>query len=163
MATSVKGLNLDGRGITEDDVRRAMERAPGYRTPEPYPVSQGPPSEPVPAKATLPDPRAGMNRGEAAFANELDARLRRGEILRWDFEPENLRLADRCFLKMDFRVILADGTVVFVDTKGRKGDTWWAEEDARIKLRVAARLHPYPIFVAWPKKGGGWNEERITP
>lgn len=99
-----------------------------------------------------------MNKTEAAYAQHLERRRLVDEIDRWDFEPEKLRLADRTFYSPDFRVVLADGSVEFHEVKG-----FW-EDDARVKIKVAAELHPYR-FVAVrvkPKRdGGGWAEEEF--
>lgn len=115
----------------------------------------------VTAKAIVSDD--GMNKTERSYANHLELRRRAGEILRWDFEPEKLRLADRTFITVDFRVILPDGTVEFHDTKGSKGAGYFVREDAAIKLKLAAALHPYRFFVAWYLKGRGWQTKRIGP
>jgi hypothetical protein len=93
-----------------------------------------------------------MNKTEAAYSQHLEALKQAGMIARWDFEPEKLRLADRTFFTPDFRVILADGTIQFHEVKGH-----W-EDDARVKIKVAAEMHPYE-FLAVQKKGAAWKQE----
>ena len=96
----------------------------------------------------------GMNSLERAYAQHLEAKRQRGEILRWDREPVKLRLADLTYYTPDFRVIAADGTEEFHETKG------FMRDDANVKLKVAAELHPYRFYLVkqLPKKsGGGWE------
>jgi hypothetical protein len=94
-----------------------------------------------------------MNRTERRYATEvLEIRRLAGEVLRWDFQSIKLRLADRTWYCPDFPVILADGTLEFHEIKG-----FW-EDDARVKIKVAAELHPYRfVAVRWVK--GGWETE----
>lgn len=99
-----------------------------------------------------------MNKTEAAYAATLAARKLAGEIDRYDFEAVKLRLADRTFYTPDFRVILADGTEEFHEVKG-----FW-EDDAKVKIKVAAELHPYrfvAVYVVAKKNGGGWKSEEF--
>lgn len=97
-----------------------------------------------------------MNNLERDYAAALEGARIAGQIARWDFEPEALRLADRTFYHPDFRVLRVDGTVEFHEVKG-----FW-EDDARVKIKVAAEMHPY-VFVGVkraPKRdGGGWINE----
>jgi hypothetical protein len=95
-----------------------------------------------------------MNQLETRWAAELELRRQVGQIARWDFEPEKLRLADRTYYTPDFRVLLNDGTVEFHETKG-----FW-EEDARVKFKVAAEQHPYTFkAIRWVKKQ--WEVETL--
>jgi hypothetical protein len=91
-----------------------------------------------------------MNKTEERYADQLELRRRVGEIREWAFEPENLRLADRTFYAPDFRVILANGEVEMHEVKG-----YW-RDDALVKIKVAASLHPYR-FIAVQWKGGDWD------
>jgi hypothetical protein len=117
-------------------------------------------AEPVPkGKAS---PRSNdMNRTERAYAQHLEALKRAGEIVRWDREPEGLRLADRCVFWPDFRVVRPDLAVEMHEIKGRSGRAFYAKEDAWIKLKVAAQMHPYRFFVIWPRQGGGWETKEV--
>jgi len=105
-----------------------------------------------------------MNGTESAYAAVLDARKRLGEIVDWSFEPEKLRLADKTFYSPDFRVLLADGSLEFHEVKACKSDGKpLFEDDARVKIKVAAEQHWMYRFVGayrLPKKfGGGWKYE----
>ena len=108
----------------------------------------------VRARALLPDLFRGMNKTEARYAALLQADWLRGKIARWDFEPVTLRLADRTSYTPDFRVILPDGLEEYHEVKG-----FW-RDDARVKIKVAAALHPYR-FVAVKMVGGTWKREEI--
>ena len=108
------------------------------------------------AKSSRPRREPGkMNGTEKVYADALELRLRAGEILRYDFEPEKLRLAKGTFYDPDFRVIMADGTMEFHEVKGG-----FIRDDAMVKIKVAAALHPYVFrMIKITKKG--WVEEII--
>ncbi len=94
-----------------------------------------------------------MNGLERKYAAHLDLRKAAGEIADWKFDSFKLRLpADKCWLIVDFVVMLADGTIEFHETKGfMEGDAW-------LKLKMAAAMFWWFRFVlvkAKPKKDGG--------
>jgi hypothetical protein len=98
----------------------------------------------------------GMNKTEAAYAQELDLRKRAGLIEWFMFEGIKLRLADKTFYTVDFFVMLSDGTLQAHEVKGR-----W-EDAARVKIKVAASLYPIQFFAITKrakKYGGGWTYE----
>lgn len=106
-----------------------------------------------PASARVSKPSVdAMNGTERKYADLLEQKQLAGEILRWDFEPVKLRLADLTWYCPDFRVILLDGTEEFHEVKG-----FW-RDDARIKIKVAAELHPYR-FVAVSLVKKQWMQE----
>lgn len=82
-----------------------------------------------------------MNQYERAYAKVLDDRLKAGEITAYAFERYKLRLSTNCFYTPDFMVVRADGVLEFHEVKG-----FW-EEDARVKIKVAADMFPH-VFVA---------------
>ena len=98
-----------------------------------------------------------MNKTEERYSCELEARKRAGEVLWWAFEPVKLRLAEKTFYSPDFMVVLADSTMELHEVKGH-----W-EDDARVKIKVAAQSYPMFGFVAVQaeamKCGGGWKVE----
>ena len=56
-----------------------------------------------PASFALGRMKAGkMNKTEAAYAGYLEALKRTGDVTWYYFEPMNLKLADKCFYKVDF-------------------------------------------------------------
>lgn len=97
----------------------------------------------------------GMNKTEKRFAMGLDFMRESRTIKAWDFEPERFRLADRTFLKIDFRVTLANDQNVFVETKGG-----FIRDDAIVKVKVVAEHHPYAFFLAI-YEGGRWDIKRL--
>lgn len=100
--------------------------------------------------AYLKDPY--KNDTERAYAQYLELLKRSGEVLRYDYEPERLRLGDGSFYKPDFRVVASDLVIEMHEVKGH-----WREA-AKVRIKVAADLHPYR-FKAVKKSGNGWMEE----
>jgi hypothetical protein len=96
-----------------------------------------------------------MNRTEAAYAITLDMRMRVGEILWYEFEALKLRLADNTFYTPDFFVMLADRSLECHEVKG-----FW-QDDARVKIKVAAEHFPFR-FVAVKKSKQGWETEEFN-
>lgn len=88
-----------------------------------------------------------MNKLEARYAGLLDEMMATGAIIRWDFEPEKLRLADGAYYTPDFRVVANDLTIEFHECKG------FMREAAHVRLKVAADQHPYVFrLVRWVNK-----------
>lgn len=81
-----------------------------------------------------------------------------GDILWYRFEGVKLRLADNTFLTVDFAVLPASGVLTMVDVKGARAIV---QEDARVKMRVAADQYPFLFQLAFPKGGGGWTIEAV--
>lgn len=95
-----------------------------------------------------------MNGTEAAYAQHLELLKRAGHILRYDFTPEKFRLADRTFYTPDFRVVKPDGQVEFHEVKG------FMRDDAAVKIKVAAEMHPY-VFQLVKKVKKDWKIEEV--
>ena len=96
------------------------------------------------------------NKTEAAYEDTLKLKMQAGEVLWYAFEGCKLRLADLTFYTPDFAVMLSDGTLEMHEVKG-----FW-QDDARVKIKVAADLFPFRFIAAMPRKkkdGGGWNIE----
>lgn len=101
-------------------------------------------------------PVGAMNKTEARYAEHLTTLQRAGEILWFMFEGIKFRLADNTFYTPDFEVMAADGVMEIHEVKG-----FW-EDDARVKIKVAAALFPFRFKAFKPitqKNGGGWSEE----
>lgn len=99
-----------------------------------------------------------MNKLEREYADRLEERKQAGEVQWYAFEAVKLRLADKTFYTPDFAVMLADDQIELHEAKG-----FW-EDDARVKIKVAASLFPFVFraFSKLPKKaGGGWKEEEF--
>jgi hypothetical protein len=97
-----------------------------------------------------------MNRLETRYAEHLEVRKMCGEIAKWRFEPWKLRLAPKTYYDPDFEVVMLDGKIELHETKGH-----W-EDDARVKIKVAATMFPEFAFVGvtWNKQAG-WQFERF--
>lgn len=95
-----------------------------------------------------------MNKTEAAYAARLEELKRAGEIADYRFECVKLRLADKTFYTPDFMVLKPDGAFEMHEVKG-----FW-EDDARVKIKVAAELFPFK-FVAARKAKGAWAFEEF--
>lgn len=98
----------------------------------------------------------GMNRTEARYAEHLNALQQAGRVAAWGYEAVKLRLADRTFYTPDFLVVTADGGLEMHEVKGH-----W-EDDARVKIKVAARLFPWFRFRAVRVgRGNVWDMEEF--
>lgn len=96
-------------------------------------------------------PADGMNGTERAYAWQLEARKRAGEVLWYRFEGVTLKLANDTRYTPDFLVMLADRTLECHEVKGQ------LREDAWIKLKFAA--HEYPlVFRMYRKKRNVFTE-----
>ena len=109
-----------------------------------------------------------MNKTELAYSEHLDDLLAHGKIAMYLFEPCKLRLAPLTYLTPDFLVVMADGTIEFHEVKAcRSNGDYLCEDDAKVKIKVAAALYPIFSFVLCgklPKKtGGGWRFEAVGP
>lgn len=99
-----------------------------------------------------------MNKTEAAYSATLEGRKSLGSVSWFKFEGVKLRLADNTFYTPDFFVMLTSGELECHEVKG-----YW-QDDARVKIKVAADLYPFQFFgiTAKPKKeGGGWSYEQF--
>ncbi|MHB1798079.1 MAG: DUF1064 domain-containing protein [Vulcanimicrobiaceae bacterium] len=98
-----------------------------------------------------------MNKLEASYAQQLEARKRLGEIAWYSYEAVKLRLARKTFLTVDFFVMLTNGDLEAHECKG------WIEDDAAVKLKVAAAMYPFRFFlVRHPNKATGWVIEEVA-
>ena len=95
-----------------------------------------------------------MNKTEQAYAAHLALLQRAGEIADYRFEPLKLRLADKTFYTPDFAVVRAD-CLELHEVKG-----FW-EDDARVKIKVAAAQYPWFRFVAVQRKRQQWVMEEF--
>lgn len=95
-----------------------------------------------------------MNKTESAYAAFLEGERIAGRVLWYAFEAVKLRLADNTFYSPDFAVLMADRSLEMHEVKG-----FW-QDDARVKIKVAASLHPF-AFVAVKKDKAEWQTERF--
>jgi hypothetical protein len=104
-----------------------------------------------------------MNKSERAYAAEiLQPKANAGEIVRARFESMKLRLADDTWLTVDFTVTYEDHIelhevkAAWMDKKSGKQRPHF-EDDALVKLKVAAEQYPEFLFVAVWKTHEGWQ------
>lgn len=103
-------------------------------------------------------PKGVMNKTEQAYADHLEQLRRSGEVLWFKFEPLKLALAKATTYTADFLVQVASGHLELHEVKGR-----W-EEDARVKIKVAAEMFPVFKFIAIQKGAKGeapWKIEEF--
>jgi len=93
-----------------------------------------------------------MNKLEAEYACLLEMKRRAGEILWFEFDVVKFRLAKDTFYTPDFLVLSADLQLEVHEVKG-----FW-EDDARVKIKVAADRIPIH-FIAVTKEKGQWKYE----
>lgn len=102
---------------------------------------------------TRPEPGT-MNKLETQYAQHLELRKRAGEIVDYRFERMRLKLAGNTFYTPDFMVTTLD-RIEMHETKG-----FW-EDDARVKIKVAADQFPEFLFVAVQWKQKTWVFEEF--
>jgi hypothetical protein len=110
-----------------------------------------------PQHATGRLPVGALNKLEQAYAAHLEEEKRADRVLWYAFGAIKLRLADNTFYSPDFAVLSADGVLEMHEVKGG----FW-EEDARVKIKVAASLFPFRFRAmkrCAQKHGGGWQVE----
>ena len=99
------------------------------------------------------------NKTEQAYEDFLAMLQRSGQVVWFKFEGVKLRLADNTFYTPDFAVMLANGQMEMHEVKGARAIF---ADDAKVKVKVAAELYPFPFVVAFPvpkSRGGGWDIE----
>lgn len=90
-----------------------------------------------------------MNKTEQKYYDRLTMLKNEGDVLWFEFEPANLRLADSCFYKIDFLVMTKDLQMEVHEVKG-----YWTD-DALVKIKVAAAKFPFR-FIALQYKKKEW-------
>ena len=93
-----------------------------------------------------------MNKTESAYAEYLERLKLGGHICDWKYEAVKLRLADKTFYTPDFLVVMPDGLIELREVKG------FLEDDARVKIKVAAEQFPFRFIAV--KKGCGGSCEK---
>ncbi|WP_257605413.1 hypothetical protein [Pseudomonas sp. UMAB-40] len=143
--------------------RKAPSKAAGRSAQVPPPVVAEKPAptakQRMQAKGRL--PKGVMNATETKYAAHLDELKLAGDVLWWRFEPVKLLLAPLTTLTPDFMLMLADGAIELHDVKGAKAIY---EDDAKVKMKVAAKDYPFVFRVVFPKAkkdGGGWLIEVV--
>lgn len=78
-----------------------------------------------------------MNKTEAVYANYLEMLKQSGEVIWWEFEPMNLKLAEKCFYRVDFLVMTKTGQLEVHEVKG------YMTDDSLVKFKIAAEKFPF--------------------
>lgn len=94
-----------------------------------------------------------LNKTERAYL----AHLRAVKYAWIGIQAVTLKLADDTRYTPDFETVDAAGVFMFHETKG------FMRDDARVKLQVAARSHPWARFVLIKKNGSGWVFKDVKP
>jgi hypothetical protein len=124
----------------------------------------------VPARAPENKPaersRRGQNKTEAAYTAYLELHKRvpldgKRLVIWYAFEALKVRIGDRCWLTPDFLVQYDNGELELHDTKGRKGNKYFATDDAIVKARAVGRNFPVPIYFVFPIGQGEWGKARM--
>lgn len=105
----------------------------------------------VPPIIVNPYPKSNVNKWEREYSAHLRLLQLAGEIKGWEHEPDAIVLGYRCVYIPDFRVHMRHGGVEYHEVKGHMQD------DAAVKLAVAAMLHPNIPFMVISRKGRSWN------
>jgi hypothetical protein len=95
-----------------------------------------------------------MNSLESRYADHLHKEQLAGAILWYDFDAIKLRLAEKTFYTPDFFILNRDSELEVHEVKGH-----W-EDDARVKIKVAAQKFPFK-FVAITLERGQWIKEEF--
>jgi hypothetical protein len=96
-----------------------------------------------------------MNKTEAAYDRHLQTKQHAGDILWHKFEALKFRLADNTFYTPDFAVLTRELGLECHEVKG-----FW-QDDARVKIKVAASIYPIR-FIAVTKRKDGWEREEFS-
>ena len=128
-----------------------------------------------------------MNKTEKRYADYLEIRKKAGEILEYRFEPFKIRLAASTFYTPDFMVVLGavvvGGCTINTVRVGLDADEWTADEliaielhevktewkgrgvhwedDARVKIKVAAEMYPWFVWKSVADTREGWKVEEF--
>lgn len=100
-----------------------------------------------------------MNGTEKSYEEYLKQQSLAGQIYSYNFEAVKFKLADKTYYTPDFMVINKNLEVEFRETKGTSRGKPFIEDDAAVKIKVAAAMYPQFIFkLAW-KVAGQWLEK----
>ena len=95
-----------------------------------------------------------LNKLESAWLAVLRADI----TLAWvGVHALTFKIGDDCRYTPDFIALNLDGELIAYETKG------FMREDARVKLKVAARMFPFVGFVLVERKAGAWICTEIKP
>lgn len=119
----------------------------------------------IPAKGRFSNVKkdnSGMNKTESQYSRHLDALKSAKQIHDWWFEKITLKIAPDTRLTVDFMVQRIDGGLELHDAKGSRHIY---QDDAKVKMKVAANMFPFDFYVVFPRTqkmgGGDWDIEKV--
>lgn len=102
--------------------------------------------------------QARLNKTEREYWEHLKQSQLLDECIVWiGVQNITLKLADDCRYTPDFWTVEVGGQIVAREVKG-----FW-RDDAKVKIKVAARLFPWIKFVVVKKLQYSWSEEEVKP
>lgn len=99
-----------------------------------------------------------MNGLEKRYAEYLEGLKRANLILGYWFEGISLKLAPKTFYHPDFLVMTEQGYLEVHEVKGTSKGKPFVEDDAAVKIKVAAVKFPFRFKMAW-MVAGQWQEK----
>lgn len=102
-----------------------------------------------------------LNKTELAYQSHLELLKHSGAVVWHKFEGMKFRLADNTFYTPDFAVMRQDGMIELHEVKG---SLTYIQDDAKVKIKVAADLYPFRFILVAPrakKHGGGWDVKEV--
>lgn len=94
-----------------------------------------------------------MNKTEARYAQHLELMRRASAVLWFEFEAIKLRLAAKTFYTPDFFLMNGAGELEVHEVKGTSAGKPWVEDDASVKIKVAAEKFPFRFKMVWLVNG----------
>jgi hypothetical protein len=137
------------RQLASEDAKKFGVAVSGEPDPMTKPAGVAMRAPPHPAIST---DEAKLNKTEREFL----AYLRSCTPLWIGIQNVTLKLADDCRYTCDFLAMWEEG-LEFFEVKG-----FW-RDDARVKIKVAARMFPWARFTAVQRVKGAWKFEEINP
>lgn len=113
-------------------------------------------------------PPGTMNKAETAYCAHLEALKKSGDVLDYSFEIETLKLGKDCRFTPDFRVMRSVDNQILIEfhevkAAWGKSDKPHVEDDALVKIKTAAEMHPYKFIIVWWNKGSSqWMKREIN-
>jgi hypothetical protein len=102
-----------------------------------------------------------LNKTEKRYSDRLESMKHAGLIAWYRFESVTFKLADDTRYNPDFIVMLANGEIEIHEVKG---SLKYIQDDAKVKINVAAEMFPFRFYLIAPKKkkdGGGWEIKEV--
>lgn len=100
---------------------------------------------------------AKLNKTERAYLGYIETLKKVGQFQWIGVQSTTFKLADDCRYTPDFITLELDGKVTAREVKG------FFRDDAKVKIKVAARMFPWVQFVLVRKIKGGWHHEPVKP